>query len=253
MRENAGGTLLPSVSRVSHFPLRAVALALCVSVPLIGCRGRSPDAGGDTSLARDLAEVQMGASNAARPVSAMDTGVAQFDSLASTPPTLPQPEAASSVGSALAASRMRATASAAHAAPSRVGSRTPASSLASSPASSRARETGPCASPATAMQTACLTAGIRRSNSRVASLYVSIVRAVRREQRVPEGGRDPAYVSQLRRAEDEWLAWRDSECKRRSSGYSGTLWAVPRTKCIAEVTETRATELDRVLRQAHRR
>ena len=111
--------------------------------------------------------------------------------------------------------------------------------------------TDPCESPTSAMQTACLAQGIRRSNSRLASLYGSIVRAMRRQQRIPRAGRDPAYISQLRHAEDEWLAWRDSECTRRANGYSGKLWAVPRTQCIAEVTETRAAELDRVLQQVH--
>lgn len=226
------GTLLPAAATVSHYFRRLAAGSLLVAA----CRGRSPDTGGDTSLARDLAEVQIAgsASLGGRVTTESDT-VAQPTN--STAVTLSHPAVVSGGATSGVTDSAHTAASSSRPRPA---------------APSRTRVLDPCSAPDSYDQSKCLELGLHNSNTRLNAIYESIVRAVRSEQRVPRRP-DPAYVTKLDQTERKWLSWRDSECERRAASDRVTLWAVPRTKCIAEVTDARAAELNRILAQLRRR
>lgn len=227
---------------MSSRQLQFIALS-CIALAAIGsCRGRSPDAGGDTSLARDLAEVQLAGTASAPPsphALASDSGSRLSDSLI---------VAASRVG-ARGAVKESVTQSVANGpGPLR---RTPVTSH-----SGRTRKlsgSDPCAAPDSSNQNACVKLRLARSNSRLNSVYRSIVIAVRKQQRVRAHSPNPPYVSQLNNAQNQWIEWRDGECQRRLSGYKGELWGPPQAQCLIELSEGRAAELDQILKQLRRR
>ncbi|MDQ2890323.1 MAG: DUF1311 domain-containing protein [Gemmatimonadota bacterium] len=214
--------------------MRAIVASVIVASPLLlGCSRRAPDAGGDTSLARDLAEVQMDAT-ARQPASDSGKEAASRQSAveATTAPPLPAP----------LPKQVSPSAAIQH----------PAAPPARPVASALRRSADPCTSPERASQAGCLAASVRRSNARVASVYVAIVHAVRAEQHAAPAAPDPPYVSQLHRAQSEWFPWRDSECKRRTGNDTGKLWGALRAKCILQLTDTRVGELRSVLAQVRR-
>jgi uncharacterized protein YecT (DUF1311 family) len=207
-----------------HHKFQRNALFVFAFASLLSCRGRSPDAGGDTALARDLAEAQLGAmATPARP-----SAPAATDSVARTDVSL-------------AALDTEVTARIAPPTP-------PARSAAVVPKPSH---TDPCTLPAPTSQGACLARGVARSNARLGAVYRSIVRAVRKQQRVARRAPDPPYVAELGKAQRVWISWRDAECKRRASGAVEKLWAVPRSKCVGELTNTRVAELRGILSKVH--
>jgi uncharacterized protein YecT (DUF1311 family) len=200
-----------------------------------GCRGRSPDAGGDTSLARDLAEVQL-------------AGVASNASSTSTRGVRGTVQGADSVGARAALP----TASKPVVAPLPAGPQgASAAAHAIVPAAKVARA-DPCASSTPADQSSCLSLSERRAGARLSSLQRSITTAVRRQQRVPARAADPPYVSELAQAQKKWISWRDSECRRRTNNAASRLRA--RASCVTELTDARVAELNRILSQLrHRR
>lgn len=102
-------------------------------------------------------------------------------------------------------------------------------------------------------QHTCLARSTHRSDARLDSIYRLIVKAVRKQQRVPAGAADPPYVATLGQDEKTWTAWRDTECERVAHGKGGDQWAVPRAKCLDKLTDQRVAELTEILRKAQKR
>lgn len=51
----------------------------------------------------------------------------------------------------------------------------------------------------------------------------------------------------LQEAQRAWIAFRDKECAYRVGRQEGTLWPVLNLRCLAEVTDSRAQELEKEL------
>ncbi len=246
-----GGTLLPEATCVPmnlvRIRARLIVTSVVMSVFAAGCGGRSPDTGGDTSLARDLAQVQMGGSSGSGGIAGSagaggivgtpeDSGSVTLPAADTMVHALEQPAPATIPAGGPHARRLVHTTMTSASARARTAARAPGD-----------RVSDPCTSPVTANQTACLAEGVRRSNGRLDAVSVSISRAFRKRQRVKSRAPDPEYLVQLRRSEIQWLQWRDTECRRRAAGITGQLWAIPRAKCIAEETESRVAELEGIL------
>jgi uncharacterized protein YecT (DUF1311 family) len=253
-REGVGGAQRHGASWVWHttysyrgvncrirYVIQYVAVSVVVLVSFAACRGRSPDAGGDVALARDLAQAQLAgfsasaggrvASDSSDPAdSAHADGTRANDPPASAgaPATVRDPvvRTASSrtVSSRKGPDRMRKTV------------KQPAAD--------------PCASSESRDQNSCLSLGVARSDARLDSIYQLIVKAVRKQQRVPAGAADPPYATTLAHAERTWASWRNAECARVTRGKGGDQWAVPRAKCLATLTDERAAELTQILATA---
>jgi uncharacterized protein YecT (DUF1311 family) len=222
-------------SRLRHTAVIATAL-----LSFTACRGHSADSGGDVALARDLAEAQLaGSSASAGGRVASDSVDGASNSNASDPPAASAPvPAAVSVRTAVT----RSASAASHKTPDRARK-----SRSSKPATG-----DPCTSSESDDQNACLSLSVHRSNTRLDSIYRLIVKAVRKQQRVPAGAADPPYATTLGQAEKTWASWRDAECQRVTHGQGGDQWAVPRARCLATLTDERAAELTQILQKARK-
>lgn len=214
--------------------LRSAAVTIIALLSFIGCRGRSPDAGGDVALAHDLAEAQLAGSSASAGgrVASDSTDVADSSSANAPPPVV-----ATSSG---ADPQVRAASS------RRTPVRTPR-------VARKAKPADPCASSESENQNRCLTSSVDRSNARLDSIYRLIVKAVRKQQRTPSGAADPPYVGTLGKDQKAWESWRDAECERVTHGKGGEKWAVPRASCLATQTDARAAELAQILAKVRQR
>lgn len=220
------------------------------------CRSKAPDAGGDTALARDLAEVQLrsmqqrGPSDSARQVGDVPLGPDSARTvIVATSPTTPQPVVAPGTAGTRGTVPARplpgvststpqpAQSQSASAARPRVGS-----TLAS--ASTAAR----CGSPRMADQHACIAASLAVSDVRLNRVYNALIVALREQAHVLASAREPRMVRGLRSAQRAWIVTRDRECKRRTRGVGGRLWAPARARCLAEISNQRADELEGMLR-----
>lgn len=208
--------------------LRRVAVSVIALLSFLGCRGRSPDAGGDVALAHDLAEAQLaGSSASAGGRVASDSSDVADSSIVDTPPPI------------------AASGPAAHPEVHAVSSRrTPART---GKIAKKTRPVDPCASSESADQSSCLASSVHRSNARLDSIYRLIVKAVRKQQRIPSGAADPPYAATLGKDQKTWESWRDAECERVTHGKGGERWAVPRANCLATQTDARAAGLARIL------
>jgi len=104
-----------------------------------------------------------------------------------------------------------------------------------------------CASPALPDQRRCLSAYLARSDVTLDRHYQSLIAALKREAGKQAGDREPPTVVRLRTAQRNWLVYRDDECRRRSAGTEGPLWAPTRAKCLAEYSALRTQELENAL------
>ena len=166
---------------VTHHKLQR-AVAVCAALAaLAACRGRSPDAGGDTSLARDLAEAQLAGVAASRttvPKTGADTTVIRdtafgLDSARRRPAASPTAPAATVARVAAPTARIAA-------------------------ATKKVMPADPCASSASTDQTTCVSHSEKRADTRLASLHRSIVSAVRKQQRVAARAPDPLTFASSR-------------------------------------------------------
>lgn len=238
------GTLLPAMLDVAHHELQR-AVAVCAALAaLAGCRGRSPDAGGDTSLARDLAEAQL-AGVAAGLAAGAASGAAS--GRATVPTTAADTTAIRDTTSGLDSAGRRTAASPRLPAAAVAHDAAPTAHVAA--AAKKVASPDPCASSSFTDQTACVSRSAKRADGRLAALNHSIVSAVRKQQRVAARAPDPPYVRKLARAQAEWVSWRDGECKRRTPSVSGKLWASSRARCITELSDARAVDLNHILSQ----
>jgi len=206
------------------------------------CHGHSPDSGGDVALARDLAEAQLAGSSASaggRVASDSEHVAGNLD--AGNPPAVARPAEASLTARAADRNAIVAPAASSRKTPDRTRNR---------PKQTRA---DPCASSESQDQNRCLALSAHRSNVRLDSIYRLIVKAVRKQQRVPAGAADPPYAATLGQAEKTWTSWRDAECERVTRGKGGDQWAVSRARCLATLTDERAAELNRILGKARKR
>jgi uncharacterized protein YecT (DUF1311 family) len=228
-------------NRLRHAVVTVIAL-----VSFTACRGHSPDSGGDVALARDLAEAQLAGSSASA------GGRVASDSDDASNPIAIDPVAASTSADMPVATRNPATRTTpSPAAPSRTSSLRKTSDIAHKPVKQPPAD--PCSSSDSRDQKTCLSLGTRRSDARLDSVYRLIVKAVRKQQRVPAGAADPPYAATLAQAEKTWTSWRDAECERVTRGKGGDQWAVPRAKCLATLTDERAAELTQILAKVQRR
>jgi len=225
---------------------RHAAVVIIALLSFTACHGHSPDSGGDVALARDLAEAQLAGSSASaggRVASDSEHVAGNLD--AGNPPAVARPVGGRTAASppARAADRNTVVTSAA------------SSRKATDRTRNRAKQTrvDPCASSESQDQNRCLALSAHRSNVRLDSIYRLIVKAVRKQQRVPAGAADPPYAATLGQAEKTWMSWRDAECERVTRGKGGDQWAVPRARCLATLTNERAAELDRILGKARKR
>ncbi|MGI8510286.1 MAG: lysozyme inhibitor LprI family protein [Gemmatimonadaceae bacterium] len=189
-------------------------------------RSNSPDAGGDTALARDLALVSL------RDSSRGGTAVGMPAAPVSQP------------GSVRSDSSLVAT----------VGSR-PAGTPKPAVPVARTKTvrshggltgTAACESPRLADQNSCLRAEIAPDDGRLNHVYNAYLARLRAAP-ARRGGGAPA-IAKLRISERAWFVYRDQECRRRNWGKEGTLWAPKRAACMKELAATRADELERLLR-----
>ena len=248
--EGAGGARPLLVARVWHTTYsypgvnsrhRHAAVVIIALLSFTACHGHSPDSGGDVALARDLAEAQLaGSSASAGGRVASDSADAAPSSDAGNPPAVTPPGAAS-LATRAAVRNAVASAASSRKAVDRTRNR------------AKQTRTDPCASTESQDQSRCLALSAHRSNVRLDSIYRQIVKAVRKQQRVPAGAADPPYAATLGQAEKTWTSWRDAECERVTRGKGGDQWAVPRARCLATLTDERAAELDRILGKARKR
>ena len=211
---------------------RAIARAIALVIPVIaalGCGGsRTPDAGGDTALARDLAIVQMETNRArdsaadalARAASTPPAAVDSFADSVALPPPVPvdTPKAAGA----------------------RVATDTPIHAARPS--------ADPCDSPGHDSQLACLRRKLAEYDAplnRVYQRYIDRLRAAPANR----GGGAPA-VNKLRESQRAWLTYRDQMCARRLKGKEPKLWAPGRAACLGEYATARAKLLNDMLNGA---
>ncbi len=126
----------------------------------------------------------------------------------------------------------------------------PAPASAPAPAEKPVAASGPtrtgaaaCNSPIPADQRECVRATLPTVDIRLNRIYRALITETRRQEGVPNGGKDPASVERLRVAQRAWLVYRDNECRKRGRGKEGALWARPRVRCLGEFSLRRANEL----------
>lgn len=233
-------TLYRTVARRAR--LGAVAVVALASA----CQSKAPDAGGDTALARDLAQAQLRSMQPSTErgeypaLHAGDTSRREDTSGTVVVATSPDPGPPVVVP-----------------APKPQGAQAPASTH--QPVGPRVdhrpgdtTSAGACGSPALAQQRACIAAHLAVSDARLNRVYGELI-SVLRERAHVSAGPDPRMVRGLRSAQRAWIVARDRECQRRTRGVGGKLWAPPRAACLAEVSSRRADELAGMLREAKRR
>lgn len=229
-----------------------VALAASPMLNALACGRSSADAAADARLARDLAAVQFGGTAAA----SRSPGPAS-DSMSPAAPLADTTHAAAGTLAAIPAATGTSTASAA-APPAETPAAAPAraapaparrTARARSRSASRADTSlfGPCGSPAAAAQKACLAAYIEVNDARLNRVYRTLIATLRRRA----GARsEPESVRRLRTAQRAWIGYRDRECRRRTRGSEGPLWAPIRARCLGELSDARAAELAATLAHA---
>ncbi len=220
--------------------------ALCATTVAGACaRSSSPDAGGDTALARDLALVSLrDSAHQGTPVSVPTPSLPQTGSVAPNVPPNGRPDSAPVA--------TEPPASGAASAPPVTDTRHATRAARTKATVSRRARTGAaaCASPKFSDQNSCLRREIASNDARLAHVYNSYLARLRSAP-ASRGGGSPA-VEKLRISEKAWLAYRVQECRRRNWGKEGTLWAPRRAECMKEMAATRTDELARLLRSGRK-
>jgi uncharacterized protein YecT (DUF1311 family) len=103
--------------------------------------------------------------------------------------------------------------------------------------------TAACSSPASADQRRCLLAYLSRSDVTLTRNYQARIAEMKRDAGTAPGSPEPPSVQRLRQAQRAWLVYRDTECRNRTRGQEGPLWAPTRARCLAEYSAARAREL----------
>lgn len=123
-----------------------------------------------------------------------------------------------------------------------------ASNVSSPTVSSAEGYIGPsCASPAREDQQRCLSGYLAKSDLMLDRYYQALILRLKSEAGTKARAPEPPTVQRLRDAQRKWLAYRDDECRKRTSAREGPLWAPVRAKCLAEYSTLRARELDDAL------
>lgn len=196
-------------------------------------RSNSPDAGGDTALARDLALVSL------RDSSRGGTAVGMPPAPVSQPGSVPSDSSlVATVGSRPAGTPKPAVTD--------TGRTVPVARTKTVRSRRGLTGTAACESPRLADQNSCLRAEIAPDDARLNHVYNAYLARLRAAP-ASRGGGAPA-IAKLRISERAWLVYRDQECRRRNWGKEGTLWAPKRAACMKELAATRADELERLLR-----
>jgi uncharacterized protein YecT (DUF1311 family) len=98
----------------------------------------------------------------------------------------------------------------------------------------------PCDSPAAADQRTCLYRSISRSDAGLNRVYQELVAQAR-----VSGGAE--LEERIRQQQRDWVVRRDEECRNKTSGEEGTLWAPVRGRCLADYSARRTGELQGTL------
>ena len=123
-----------------------------------------------------------------------------------------------------------------------------ASTPASAPTPSADSLIGPaCASPAAADQQRCLQGYLARSDAPLNRSYQALIARLESESGTRAGASEPTVVQRLRTTQRNWVAYRDDECRKRTSASEGPLWAPVRARCLAEYSALRQREFDEAL------
>jgi uncharacterized protein YecT (DUF1311 family) len=120
---------------------------------------------------------------------------------------------------------------------------------ASTPAPSAADSyIGPsCASPAAEDQQRCLEGYLARSDTRLDRSYQALITKLKSEAGTRAAAKEPATVQRLRTTQRNWVAYRNDECRKRTSASEGPLWAPVRARCLEEYSALREREFDDAL------
>jgi len=119
---------------------------------------------------------------------------------------------------------------------------------ASTPAPSAESHMDPsCASPADADQQRCLDGYLARSDGRLEQSYQALVTQLKAEAGTHAGAPEPATVQRLRTTQQNWVAYRNDECRKRTAATEGPLWAPVRARCLEEYSTLREREFDDAL------
>lgn len=104
-----------------------------------------------------------------------------------------------------------------------------------------------CASPAADDQQRCLLGYLARSDAQLNQSYQALITQLKAESRTRSGASEPPVVQRLRTTQRNWVAYRDDECRKRTSASEGPLWAPVRARCLAEYSVLRQREFDEAL------
>jgi uncharacterized protein YecT (DUF1311 family) len=101
----------------------------------------------------------------------------------------------------------------------------------------------PCNSDNGGDQRACFNAAIAKQDVELNRVYGDVIAAMRRRANVGDTDPDPESVRKLRAAQRQWVAERDTECRRRGEGREGARWAQSRAACFSELSAERTRQL----------
>jgi len=104
-----------------------------------------------------------------------------------------------------------------------------------------------CASPTAADQQRCLLGYLARSDAQLNQSYQALISQLKSEAGTRAGASEPPVVERLRTTQRNWVAYRDDECRKRTSPSEGPLWAPVRARCLAEYSVLRQREFDEAL------
>ncbi|HMA19944.1 MAG TPA: lysozyme inhibitor LprI family protein, partial [Gemmatimonadaceae bacterium] len=100
-----------------------------------------------------------------------------------------------------------------------------------------------CNSATAENQSECIRVSLATVDAPLNRIYRALIAEMRRQEKVPPGGKDPPSVQRLRVSQRAWLVYRDNECRRLGRGKEGALWAKTRAKCLGQFATRRANEL----------
>ncbi|MGI8548128.1 MAG: lysozyme inhibitor LprI family protein [Gemmatimonadaceae bacterium] len=240
-----------------------MSVGVSASGALAACSRKPHEAVADSAIARDLAEVQQRGMQSPQTLADSQAASVGMPSLSDSNTVIVAISPTATGRPLQAGTHTAVTTARAPALPATmpVTAATPAvripsrGSVAAGPPRSGAGDTstaGPCGSPSAASQRACITAHLAVSDVRLNSVYGSLIAALRQNAGA-SAGREPRMVRGLRSAQRAWIVVRDRECQRRTRGVGGQLWAPARARCLADESNKRADELQRMLRSTPRR
>ena len=100
----------------------------------------------------------------------------------------------------------------------------------------------PCDSPTMTDQRSCLNRSIASNDADLNRVYRDLIAQSRQS-----GGAE--LEERFRQSQREWVDRRDTECRQQTSAAEGRLWARSMSRCLANFSDQRVSELQRSLNQ----